>query len=149
MHIVNVAILLAALYYLLYKPVKKFMAARSGRIEKQIDEAGQKQEKAEAAFAESRDKLKEAEREAAETVSKGTQQAQTQADQILRSVRAEADGIVRQARTEADELRKNMRESIRDETASLAVSIAGMLLGREISAEDNMRLIDDFIGKVK
>jgi F-type H+-transporting ATPase subunit b len=149
LHIFNVAVLYAVLYYFLYKPIKKYMGARSDRIKKQIDEARQTQEKAEAAFAESREKLKEAEKEAAAAVSKGTQQAQNQAAQMLRTVKAEADEIVRQARKETDELRNNTRESMRDEAASLAISIAGMVLGREISLDDNMRLINDFIGKVK
>ncbi len=44
---VNAVLLLAALYYLLYKPVRKFLKAREEKVAGEIDSAAESQKQAE------------------------------------------------------------------------------------------------------
>ena len=45
-HMINTALLLAALYYLLYKPVRKFLRAREDKVAGQLDNAAESQKHA-------------------------------------------------------------------------------------------------------
>ncbi len=46
LHMANAAMLLAALYFLLYKPVKKFLKAREDKVAAQLDSAAENQKQA-------------------------------------------------------------------------------------------------------
>lgn len=147
-HVLNAAILFVALYFLLYKPVRKFMQKRADGVSAQLDEAAQKEKDADALLEQSHGALSSAQRKAAETVSQSARQAQKRADEILSTANAKAEEIVRRANEEAEQIRQNAHEAMVDESAKLAVLIASKLLEREVSLEDHQRLIDEFLEKV-
>lgn len=147
-HVLNAAILFVALYFLLYKPVRKFMQKRADGVSAQLDEAAQKEKDADTLLEQSHGALSSAQREAAETVSQSARQAQKRADEILSTANAKAEEIVRRANEEAEQIRQNAHEAMVDESAKLAVLIASKLLEREVSLEDHQRLIDEFLEKV-
>ena len=149
-HVLNAAILFVALYFLLYKPVRKFMQKRADGVSAQLDEAAQKEKDADALLEQSHGALSSAQREAAETVSQSARQAQKRADEILSTANAaaKAEEIVRRANEEAEQIRQNAHEAMVDESAKLAVLIASKLLEREVSLEDHQKLIDEFLEKV-
>lgn len=147
-HVLNAAILFVALYFLLYKPVRKFMQKRADGVSAQLDEAARKEKDADALLEQSHGALSSAQREAAETVSQSARQAQKRADEILSTANAKAEEIVRRANEEAEQIRQNAHEAMVDESAKLAVLIASKLLEREVSLEDHKRLIDEFLEKV-
>lgn len=148
LHVINAVILLVALYFLLYKPVRKFTTARSKGIEDQLKNAQETQSKANDALTASQQKLKNADQEAMAVVSQGTIKAQEQAQEILNSAREQADKIISQARQEAENILFNAQEAMADEAAVLAVEIAAKVLSREVKAEDHQKLIDEFVKKV-
>ena len=133
-HVLNAAILFVALYFLLYKPVRKFMQKRADGVSAQLEQ--------------SHGALSSAQREAAETVSQSARQAQKRADEILSTANAKAEEIVCRANEEAEQIRQNAHEAMVDEFAKLAVLIASKLLEREVSLEDHQKLIDEFLEKV-
>lgn len=147
-HVLNAAILFVALYFLLYKPVRKFMQKRADGVSAQLDEAAQKEKDADALLEQSHGALSSAQREAVETVSQSARQAQKRADEILSTANAKAEEIVRRANEEAEQIRQNAHEAMVDESAKLAVLIASKLLEREVSLEDHQKLIDEFLEKV-
>ena len=148
LHVINACILLAALYWLLYKPVRKFMLARTEKIQGELDQARSTQESAEVFLQESRQKLAGADHEAAAAISKSSQQAQVRAQEIIASAKQEADRIINQAHLDANQILVNAKEAMESEAATLAVDIAAKVLSREVSKEDHRQLIDDFLKKV-
>ncbi len=148
LHVINAVILLVAMYFLLYKPVRKFTTARAQGIEDQLKSAQDTQNKAQDQLEASRQKLKDADREAMSAVSQGTSKAQEQAQDILKSAREQAAQIVAQARQEANALLFSAHEAMADEASVLAVEIAAQVLSREVKAEDHQQLIDEFLKKV-
>ncbi|NLG24220.1 MAG: F0F1 ATP synthase subunit B [Clostridiales bacterium] len=148
LHILNAAILLAALYYLLYKPVRRYMRGRAEKIERQLDDARAAKERADQALSQSQAELRGAQRSASDVVAAGARQAQAQADDIVAAARRDADAIREQARRDAEAMMASARASIVDEAASLAIDIAGKLLSREVRPDDHRRLIDEFRAKV-
>lgn len=148
LHVINAVILLVALYFLLYKPVRKFTTARAKGIEDQLKNAQETQSKANDALTASQQKLKNADQEAMAVISQGTIKAQEQAQEILNSAREQAEKIISQARQEAENILFNAQEAMADEAAVLAVEIAAKVLSREVKAEDHQKLIDEFVKKV-
>jgi F-type H+-transporting ATPase subunit b len=94
---------------------------------------------------------------------------------ILRKARADAEGVITQSRADADRLREELRQKakaeaegimrnaerqiqletaravqqIRAEAVDLSISIASKILQRNISKEDNERLIADALKQVE
>lgn len=148
LHTINALILFAVLYFLLYKPVRKFLKARQARIEEQLQSARDTQEQANTEYAAAKDKLRGADAEVAATVSKGAQQAQARAQEIIATANEEAARIIEKAQREANNILHNAREAMTDEAASLGVQIAAKVLSREVSESDHRQMIDDFLKRV-
>src|SRR5262249_15811955 len=95
--------------------------------------------------------------------------------QIIREARIEADGIITRSRADADRLREEMRQKaraeadgivrnaerqiqletsralqqIRQEAVDLSIMIASNIIQRNLSREDNARLIDEALQQVE
>ena len=148
LHVINALILLVAMYFLLYKPVRKFTTARAQGIEEQLKNARETQDKAHDQWTASQQKLKDADREAMAVVSQGAIKAQEQAQDMIQSAREQAVKIVAQARQEAHALLYSAHEAMADEASVLAIEIAAKVLSREVRTEDHQQLIDEFLKKV-
>ena len=111
----------------------------------------------------------------AQTAKRELEQLEQQSVQILRKARADAEAMMVQTRADGDRLREEMRQKakaeaegimrnaerqiqletgraiqqIRAEAVDLSVSIASKILQRNISKEDNERLIADALKQVE
>lgn len=149
LHVVNAAILLVALYFLLYKPVRRYMNARSANVAKQLQDVSDAQDQLRVQQDQAQQELEETRKQAADTVARSVAQAQEQAQQILEDAHANADLTMNKAHTEADFMLKNARNEMRDEVATLSVELAGKILQREVTLDDHAKLVDDFLKKVE
>lgn len=149
LHIVNAAILLVALYFLLYRPVRKFMNNRSAGVAKELQDVMDAQEKLRVEQNEAQDEVKAARKLAADTVAQSVAQAQEQAQHILTDAHSDAELTIKQARAETEFMRNNARNEMRDEVANLSVELAGRILQREVKQEDHAKLVEDFLKKVE
>lgn len=149
LHIINAAILFTALYFLLYKPVRKFLKARSEKIQSDMDKAVEAQAEAQKNLEASKEALRNAEKNSSEALADIISQARNEARSILDKAQADAAQIMEDARNEADEYIARNNEAMRSEAASLALAIASKVLSREIDAQVHKELIDDFLKKVE
>lgn len=119
LHMLNFVLLFGGLYFILYKPVKKFMDSRASRYAEKEAETERRLREAEEAKAEYEEKLKNAEAEIAEMKAEASRAAADEAraehsraleaaESIRRSAEAEAEAekqrLVRQANRELSEL---------------------------------------------
>lgn len=141
LHMVNAALLFGVLYLLLYKPVRKYMLARSAGIQAELDDAAAKERSALEARTASEKQLSDAAEAASRTIAQGAQQAQQRAEEIMASTQSEADAIIAHAQSEAETLSKAAIDTMHDEVAELAVSMAEKLLSREVTDADHDKLI--------
>jgi F-type H+-transporting ATPase subunit b len=148
LHVLNAAILFAAVYFLMFKPVRRFMDARRQNIQKEIEEAGMLRAQADAANSDIQLRHNAALADIASQIAKGREQAREQSEIIIEAAQSEARRIIESARREADEIYANNNEAMREFAASLAVDISAKILDREISERDNSRLIDEFLKEV-
>ena len=145
-NIINILILFFVTKALLYKPVKKVLEQRKAAQAKLLEEAeqqkahaAQKKEKYDALMADCA-AIRLSTKQEAET------QAKEKAEEILSAARAEAAEITGSTRAKAEAERAKMLADARDQLGAVAVELSGKILGREVTDEDNRRIIDSFFG---
>jgi len=141
----NVAVLAVIMIYVLYKPVKKFMAGRAERIQKEIDSAHATNEKA-AEHRENYEKLLDnIEREREEILQKAYRTSMEKHDQILFAAREEAKYILQKADDEIKSERENAAEDIKKQIIELSTNMAGKFVELSIDRTTQDKYIDDAI----
>ena len=148
LHVINVLILFFFLRWLLYKPVMKFLRARDARMAAERDEIRRGQDEVKSQLQHYNELIENARDESARIVQQSNELAREHAKEIVDSAKAEAEEIVARAEREAQYSRAHAKDVLRNEIADMAVDIASKIVKREISAEDNRAIIEDFFNKV-
>ncbi len=148
LNVVNILVLYLILRSLVYKPVKKFMAARAGKITAQFDDASKKLQEANdlrdrynaelASIAEAADTQRR----------KAINEADKRAQQILDEANEEAKQIKESAAIRAEHDANRLMEDMREKIADIAIDIAGKVVEREVSKNDNADIIEKYFDRV-
>ena len=128
LHIANMVILFVIVRFLVYKPMRRFMDARSGRIAASLEEAKQAHEEAEALREQSQGIMAEAEEKARALSLEITGAANESASAITESARAESRAILEKARAEIKEEHDGMIAGLQGEVVDLAAAMAEQIL---------------------
>ena len=148
LHTANALILFVALYFLLFKPVKKFLDKRSAGIAQTISDADKSLSDAQAEYAKALGKNNDAQAEANEMLKDSAKQAKSRAEVIIADANEQAKLIIDAAKKEAEAIFESAREAMADEAAALSVEIASKILSREIKMDEHRQMIDEFLQKV-
>lgn len=148
LHIINTVILFIAIRIFVYKPVRKFLNARTERVAGELDAAQQQREEATALMDSARTEKRAAEIAATELQSEGAQRAQKSGDALIAEARRQADAILAQAHTDAEAVKAAAQEEIQAQALTMAVEIAEKMIGRELAVRDNETLAREFLTKV-
>ena len=148
LYIINIIILFFFLRWLLYKPIMKFLNNRTEGIQKQVDEAAQKQTEAEQLKARYDEMIENAQELASQIISKGKTIADDQARKIIDEAEESALEIRERTQKQIDDQKKQAILDMRQDVTRIAVRIAEKVLEREVSYEDNKEIIDKFFDKV-
>lgn len=146
--IINFVVILAILYKFFYRPVINFLDNRSEEIRRNISEAERARSEAEATLEEYRSKLAAAKQEAQEIVAKATKVGEEARSALLEQARAEAETLLEKAHQEIERERDQALNALRQEVASLAIMAAEKILGRAVTAEDHVKMVDQFLDEV-
>lgn len=147
-HVINTIILFVALRFLLYKPVVKFLKAREDRVTKQQEEAKEALMAAEEKRVASEKMLDEAQNKASVLVKASSEHARIHGEEIIKSAQLEAEDLKARAIKELEKEKKYALQSIKDDIADLSVRIAAKVLQRELTKEDNEKLVNEFFDRV-
>ncbi len=120
LHWMNLAILTGGLYFLLYKPVKDFMAKREAHYRSLDEEAAAKLAEAERIKAECQAKLDGADEEIRQMKARVQQAAQKSAEEQLAQAHGQARQIVAHAQAEAEHSRERVLKESQRELRKLA-----------------------------
>ncbi len=148
LHTVNALILFVALYFLLYKPVKKFLDKRNAGIAQTLSDADKSLSDAKAEYDLAHEKNNSAQTEANALLKDSAKQAKGRAEVIIADANEQAKLIIDAAKKEAETIFESAREAMADEAAALSVEIASKILSREISLDEHRQMIDEFLQKV-
>jgi F-type H+-transporting ATPase subunit b len=147
LHMANTVMLLAALYYLLYKPVKKFLKAREEKVAAQLDNAAESQKQAAVLLDERQKQLNGAASEVASLIKTGEAQGKARADAVISAAQLDARQIAEKAKVQVRIMEQNAQQELYEDAAKLSVEIASMILEREVTIEDHKRLLREFLEK--
>lgn len=146
-NIINIIVLFLIVSLLVYKPVRKFLAERTARIEAKKAEADgklQEIEKREEEIALEKKKMRE---QSAEIISDAEHTAKINSDKIINEAHKDARRIVEKARRETVTEHNEMISSLNGDIAHLAVEMSERILKREITDADNARIASDFFSE--
>lgn len=133
LHLFNFAILAFGLYFLLYKPVKDFMAKREAHYRAMNDEAEALLTRAKETEEEYRGRLSSA----GEEIAALRRDAQAELDSLARrrseEAEAQAREILMQAQANAQLEKERILESAREEVSEMAVSAVKKLMDESLS----------------
>lgn len=149
MNIISIIVLYLVVKKLAYKPVKKFLDARTERLEAQKAEAAEALKEATEMKEKYDELLKDSENAKAEAIKEGINNAKAEANDIIDSAREQAKAIVDKANKNAEEKQQELLDNSRDEVINLALDASAALLKREFDDADNKRLIEDFLDSLK
>ena len=127
LHWMNRAILVGGLYFLLYKPVKNFIAKREEHYKELDRRADDRIAQAEQLKAEYGEKLAAADEEIHQARAKAQLAVEQSTQEQLNQARAQAEQIVAQARAQADRIKEQAIHDSQDEIRRMAETAAGRL----------------------
>ena len=148
LHIVNVLVMFVVLRLLLYKPILKFMKKREHAFSDEVDDLDAREKKLVRQKVQYEQMMSDAQGQAADIVTKSNDMAKEHAREILGNAKDHAKDMVVRAKKEIEAEKTQARIDMRTEIAEMSVQIAEKVLEREISAEDNRKIIDEFFERV-
>lgn len=147
LHLLNLVILVVALTFLLYKPILKFINKRKETIESEIKKGEELQKDANEKLAEYQAKLDEAEAEADKIKQAAIEEANQTKQKMIDEANVKAREIYDEAGRQSTEIKQKAVEDVRSEVTDTVITIATEVIKREISKDDNQKLIDDCLDK--
>lgn len=133
------------LKHFLFKPVMKLIKDRQDEIDGMYADAGQAKESAEALQAEYEQKLSAAAETSERIVKEAMVRGQSKEEEIIRQANAEASAIMDKAAADIAQEKKKAINDAKDEISGIAMAIAEKVVGRELSAQDQDKLFDEFL----
>jgi F-type H+-transporting ATPase subunit b len=141
--------LLFALKKLAWGPLLEALETRQNAIRKSLDDAQQAKGELERLNAESAKIIQQSRVEAEAIISQGRVDGDRLREEIRSKARSEADNIVKNAERQIQLETSRALEQIRREAVDLSVMIASKIIQRNLSREDNERLIDEALKQVE
>jgi len=141
-------VLLVLLAKCAWRPLLEALDKRQDSIRKSLDDAQRARQELEQIHLESKRILGQARTEAEAIVSSTRADAERLREELKQKARAEATNLVKSAERQIEMETARALQQIRQEAVDLSVSIASKLIRKNITKEDNERLIDETIGQL-
>jgi F-type H+-transporting ATPase subunit b len=142
-------IVVAVLGKFAWGPILKLLQDREEFIHKAVADAKRDREEAEARLKEYTEKLQAARGEAAAMLQDARRDAERLREEMKQRAKSEAETIVANAGRQIQLETGRALQQIRHEAADLSVMIASKLIQRNLSKEDNEKLIEDALTQVE
>ncbi len=141
-------IVFAVLARLAFPPLNKMLAARTDKIQGDLERAEGARREAEAELSRYREQLAGARGEAGRII----EEARKTADQLRRDIQAkaehEAQATVIRAQEEIRAERDRVFQELKAQVGDIAVDLAGRVVGQALDKKAHEKLVDDYIVQV-
>ncbi len=132
----------------LFGPIMKMVADRQKQIDDQFAEAAQAKANAQALEAEYQDKLSAATETGERLVREAVARGQQRQEEILRQANSDAAAILEKASADIAQEKKKALNDAKDEISVIAMAIATKVVARELTADHQDLLVDNFINEL-
>ena len=147
--ILTFLVLLTLLAKFAWGPLLLALDTRQQAIRKALDDAQLAQQELGRLEQESAQIIRKARVDAESIITQSRADAERLREEMRQKARAEADGIVRNAERQIQLETARALQQIRHEAVELSVMIASKIIQRNLSKEDNARLIDEALKQVE
>ena len=146
--VMNFAVLAIALFFLVRKPVSDGLSSRVQGIEDELNELDAAKKAAEKELSLYQDKLDKLEQETEKLIAEYVRQGNEAKTRILKEAEAAAVKLEGQARRNIENEFNNARAKLKEEILEKALVKAEALIKSKITAEDQNRLVNEYLEKV-
>ena len=146
--LLSFAILLVLLKKFAWGPLMATMEKRENHIANEIDVAEKNRAEAEKASKEAAEQLKQTRQEAQQIIEDAKLAGQQQEQNILEAARVAAERIKETAQEDIRQEKEKAVQALQEQVATLSVQIATKVIEKEINAQDQEKLIADYIKEV-
>ncbi|UJL45982.1 F0F1 ATP synthase subunit B [Virgibacillus sp. NKC19-16] len=129
-------------------PLMNVMQKREEYVAGEIESAEKSREEAEVAAKEAQAQLNQTKQEAQTMIENAKNAGEKQEKDIIESARQEADRIKQAAQDDIQNEKEQALQALQDKVASLSVLIATKVIEKEISAQDQEELINEYIKEI-
>jgi F-type H+-transporting ATPase subunit b len=147
--IITFLVLLVVFNKLAWQPLKKVLQTREDLIRKSLDDARQAKQELERLHVESQKIIAEARVQADRVLSETRSDANRLRDELKEKAQSEAAGIIKNAQRQIEMETARALQQIRTEAVDISVAIASKLLERNLTKEDNERLIEETFKQIE
>ena len=147
--ILTFLVLVGLLTKFAWRPLLQALDSRQQRIQQALDDAEKAKQELERLNQESAQIIRQARVEADQIVAMSRSDAERLREEMRQKARAEADGIVKTAERQIQLETARAIQQIRHEAADLSVAIASKLIQRNLTKEDNEKLIDEALKQLQ
>jgi F-type H+-transporting ATPase subunit b len=147
--ILTFLVLVALLAKFAWRPLLQALESRQDSIRKSLDDVQKAKQDLERLHAESAEIIRQSRVEADAIVTQSRGDAERLREEMKQKARAEADTIVKNAERQIQLETGRAIQQIRREAVDLSVMIASKLIQRNLTKEDNERLIEEALKQVE
>ena len=147
--IITFLVLLALLAKFAWRPLLDALERRQQSIRQSLDDARHAKHELERLQSESQRILAQARTEAETIITRTRDDASRFREELRQKAQQEASAIVKNAERQIELETARALQQIRHEAVDLSVAIASKLLQRNVSKDDNMRLIEDTFKQIE
>jgi F-type H+-transporting ATPase subunit b len=147
--IVTFLVLLALLAKFAWRPLLEALDTRQQGIRQALDDALRAKQELERLEQESAQIIRKARADADMVITQSRADAERLREEMRVKAKAEADGIVRNAERQIQLETARALQQIRHEAVDLSVMIASKIIQRNLTREDNEKLIDEALKQVE
>jgi F-type H+-transporting ATPase subunit b len=147
--VANFAILAGGLWYLLRKPVERYLEARADQIQKGLVDAAMMRSHASSQIQDIEARLKALPAEIDRLQARGAEEIAAEQVRIRDAAERERQRLMEQARRDIDLQLQSARRDLTTHAANLAVDLAEKKIEREITPADQQRLVDQYVARME
>ena len=142
-------VLLTVLAKFAWRPLLAALEQRQDTIRKSLDDAQQAKQELERLNVESRKILTEARVQAEQILSQTRTDASRLRDELKQKAQSEAAGVIKNAERQIEMETSRAIQQIRNEAVDISIAIASKVLERNVTREDNERLIEETFKQIE
>ena len=146
--VMNFTVLFVGLFLLLRKPLSKALNSRIEGIKTQLEELEAKKKAAEDELAGYNEKLAMLDKEAEKIVAEYIQQGEDARERILKEAESAAEKLEAQAQKNIEHEIAKAKQELQQDVIAKALVKAEDLIKSQITADDQNRLVDEYLEKV-
>jgi F-type H+-transporting ATPase subunit b len=147
--VMNFAVLAVAIFLIARKPASQMLDSRIKGIKDELTVLEEKKKDAEKTLAEFNEKLTQLEKEGESIVAQYIEQGKKSKEKILEEAAASAEKMKEQARRNIEHEYQDARKKLQQDIVEKALLKAEELVKNTISPEDQDRLVDEYLEKVR